>query len=705
MSKIKKLASILLALIVLTSSSVIAAPSRDDVYFTELIKGETTLKAFDYKGITIDGGHMKKVHDEVGSSYLKLADVDNLLKTFRQRAGLPAPGEDPGSWYEDGIYHMFGQIVSGLARYYGATGDIAYKERVDELIHEWALTVEEDGFFFNVKPAKSPAYVYDKMVCGLVDAYIYCGNQQALEYLDKITEWGEKNISNSRHPWNYATEWYTLSENLYRAYLLTNDERYLVMAEKFHYPEYWSLYADKQDIFNVEPWEGKPEHYHAYSHVNTLSGAAMAYLISGEQEYLDIIINAYDFITEEQLYATGGYGPNERLLPREQLVQELYSGTHKNFETQCGSWAAFKLSKYLMTIKGEAKYGHWVELLLYNGIGASLPTHEDGNVMYSSSYQVRGTQKQYAADAWTCCSGTRPQASADYIDHIYFHDDSNLYVNLFTPSTVEWTVNGNDIKLVQSTEFPASEVVNFTIEASSETEFGIRFRKPTWLAGEATASVNGAKVDLTELGTGWLAIDGKWKSGDEIELTLPMELYLSQMLPDKEYPCAIMYGPVVLAVEGRYKNNNPANFIDLDNLKESLKPVPGKPLHFSIPDSGDPGQDDLEVKPFYEYDLGEFYYMYLDIEYSKKRRPSPTPTPTPSVEPSDDPSPTPTAYPTDDPSPTPIDEPTPTTSDPNGDNNDGSPKTGDNITASFAVLIVSMLGVLGVLMKKKFKVF
>jgi DUF1680 family protein len=53
---------------------------------------------------------------------------------------------------------------------------------------------------------------------------------------------------------------------------------------------------------------------HAYSHVNTFSGAAMAYAATGDAAYLRIIRNFYQFMRDTQFYATGGYGPNERFL-------------------------------------------------------------------------------------------------------------------------------------------------------------------------------------------------------------------------------------------------------------------------------------------------------------------------------------------------------------------------------------------------------
>jgi DUF1680 family protein len=85
---------------------------------------------------------------------------------------------------------------------------------------------------------------------------------------------------------------------------------------------------------------------------------------------------------------------------------------------------------------GDARYGDWIEALALNGIGVSIPMTLDGRVFYYSDYNLGGGHKEDfdASRAWSCCSGTRPQAVADYADLVYFHDRDNLYVNLFTPA-------------------------------------------------------------------------------------------------------------------------------------------------------------------------------------------------------------------------------------------------------------------------------
>ena len=60
-------------------------------------------------------------------------------------------------------------------------------------------------------------------------------------------------------------------------------------------------------------------------------------------------------------------------MPPDGSLGESLAATIRSFETPCGYWAAFKLARYLMKFTGEARYGDWMERLVYNGVGAALP--------------------------------------------------------------------------------------------------------------------------------------------------------------------------------------------------------------------------------------------------------------------------------------------------------------------------------------------
>jgi DUF1680 family protein len=570
--------------------------------------GKRVVEPFDYRGVTLDAGPLKAQVNEVRLFYLAIPD-DDLLKGFRARAGRPPPGNNLGGWYSSDTFLVFGQILSGLARLHAATGDPACRDKADRLVAEWGKCIEPDGYFYASRKPNAPHYIYDKMLWGLLDDYLYCGNKEALIHLSRITDWAVKNLNRSRRVNDTSTEWYTLSENLYRAYLATGDRKYREFAEVWEYHDYWDIYERSGDIFALRPDGGRAEAYHAYSHVNTLGGAAEAFLVKGEPRYLRTLVNAADYLQHQQCFATGGYGPDEQLLPRNKLPGKL-EDTHNTFETQCGTWAVFKLAKYLISFTGDATYGDWIEKLVLNGIGASIPMTADGRVFYYSDYNLYGGTKRNTDFGWSCCTGTRPQAVADYHDLIYFRDAQNLYVNLFTPSTVKWSRVGGTVALTQTTRFPESGEVHLIVALPQRAKFGIKFRVPGWLTEPMQATINWREARLLLDNKHWATLSRRWKSGDQITLRLPMRLRASPLDPQHPAPAAVSFGPVVLAFEA--PTAQALQRVDVAALDRLLTPE-GKPLCFRL--VSDPA---VHARPFYAFRGGERYFVYLDSKMGER---------------------------------------------------------------------------------------
>jgi uncharacterized protein len=120
---------------VLSSCLLVASAGDDPVGKAPELVGHRIVEPFDYRGVTLDAGPLKKQVDEVRAFYLALPD-DDLLKGFRTRAEKPAPGKDLGGWYSSDTFLVFGQIVSGLARLHAATGDPACRNKANRLIEE-----------------------------------------------------------------------------------------------------------------------------------------------------------------------------------------------------------------------------------------------------------------------------------------------------------------------------------------------------------------------------------------------------------------------------------------------------------------------------------------------------------------------------------------------------------------------------------------
>src|SRR5271154_3553756 len=134
---------------------------------------DSPLSLLPYESIELLPGPLRRQFDQNHSFFLNLSE-DRLLKIYRQRAGLPAPGRDMGGWYDDfcpGAH--FGQYVSALARFAAVTRSEPTRAKVKRLVRGYAQTVDASGRFF--VDLRYPGYTYDKLVCGLLDAHTWAG--------------------------------------------------------------------------------------------------------------------------------------------------------------------------------------------------------------------------------------------------------------------------------------------------------------------------------------------------------------------------------------------------------------------------------------------------------------------------------------------------------------------------------------------------
>jgi len=576
------------------------------------------LEPFNYEGVRLLDGMLKKQYVATRDYFYNLPD-DDILKGFRKRVGMPAPGTDMGAWGSEDTSMVFGQWLSGMARMYKATGDTAIRDKAVLLMREWVKTIEPDGTPYHptwAKELRFSHYAWDKLVCGLVDLYEYGSEKDSLPVLERITDWGVRNLDRTRKPaipdnfQGISPEWYTLSENLYRAYRLTGKSIYKTFGDLWRYDHYWGMFNGNVPL--------EPAHFHAYSHVNTLASAAMTYALTGEPEYLKTIVNAYDHFQEVQCYATGGYGPAERLVAPDGELGRSLEREANTFETPCGTWAVFKLGRYLIEFTGEAKYGDWMEKLLYNGIGAALPMATGGKTFYYSDYQlgsdtpIASARKDYYWDPYPCCSGTYIQTVADYHNILYFKGDRSICVNLFVPSVATWNLDGHEIQIEQETAYPESDTITLTVRPQRSVTFKLRFRVPRWSQG-AAVSVNGNKLDVVANPGSWATIERPWNAGDRVTIQIPMQLRFAPL--DKQHPqrVALMYGPVVLVQDGRYTQrlNQVTSEADLSKLivregKQLQFRVAAQRKNIFMPEWG-------TFVPFYRVGQGFPYRMYVDL--------------------------------------------------------------------------------------------
>jgi hypothetical protein len=513
------------------------------------------LSTFDYSEVELLDSPLRRQFDSNHKFFLNLSE-DRILKIYRQRVGLPAPGPDMGGWYDDfcpGAH--FGQYVSALARFARATNSEETRAKVKRLVRGYAQTLDPSGKFF--VDLRYPGYTYDKLVLALIDAHSFAGDETAFDVLAATTRAALPNMADraltpeetQQRPHKDETytwdETYTLAENLFLAYDRTGDHKYFDMGKRYLLDKgfFDPLAEDKNVLTGL----------HAYSHVNALSSGIQGYLKLDNPKYFRAVKNATDMILKDQSYATGGWGPNESFVqPGKGELGASLRDTHRHFESGCGSYAHFKLMRYLLAITRDARYGDSIERVLYNVALGIMPILEDGSTFYYSDYHP-SARKSYARiipdatyrwdkdDHWPCCSGTLPQLAADYGISSYSRSRDGIYVVLYVPSLVKWKQGS----ILQETTYPTGSDVTLTFTAAPPGQFTVYLRIPAW-AGKGTAvAVNGRRV-RSELTPGFFPIRRQWKAGDKIELEIAQPLQYEPVDAQTPGQVALLRGPQVM---------------------------------------------------------------------------------------------------------------------------------------------------------------
>jgi uncharacterized protein len=513
------------------------------------------LSVFDYSQVDLLDSPLRRQFDANQAFFLHL-DEDRMLKIYRQRAGLPAPGPDMGGWYDDfcpGAH--FGQYVSALARFAGATNSEATRAKVRRLVRGLAATMDPSGKFF--VDHRYPGYTYDKLVLGLIDAHSYAGDTTAFDVLAATTraamphmadraltseEMRQRPHKDETYTWD---ETYTFAENLFLAYDRTRDRKYCDFAKRYLLDK--SFFDPLAEGRNVLPG------LHAYSHVNALSSGIQGYLKLGDAKYFRAVTNAVDMILKDQSYATGGWGPNEAFVePGKGELGDSLRSSHRHFESGCGAYSHFKLMRYLLALTRDSRYGDSMERVLYNVALGIKPILEDGSTFYYSDYHP-SARKSYDRiipdaqyrwdkdDKWPCCSGTFPQLTADYGISAFYRAPDGIYVNLYVPSRVKW----KRCTILQETNYPAGSGVTLTLTAAPSDDFTVYLRIPAWAGKGTTVSVNGHRM-RGEVSPGFFLVRRTWKTGDKIELEIDQTVRYEPVDAQTPDQVALLRGPQVM---------------------------------------------------------------------------------------------------------------------------------------------------------------
>jgi DUF1680 family protein len=348
---------------------------------------------------------------------------------------------------------------------------------------------------------------------------------------------------------------------LCKLYRVTGEQKYLNLA-KFLIDsrggggEYWQA---QEPVVDQTEAVG-----HAVRAGYLYSGVADVAALTGEEAYLHAIDAIWENVVGKKLYVTGGIGARGG--------GEAFGANYElpNMSAYCETCAAVANDFWnyrLFLLHGDAKYVDVFERTLYNGLisGVSL---KGNTYFYPNPLESRGQNVRSEWFGTPCCPGNITRFMPSVPGYVYAERGNDLYVNLFASSTgIVKLDSGRTVTLQQETKYPWDGDIRIKLANVKPGKFGLRVRIPGWARNEPvpsdlyryadtsvltpTLKVNGHPVSVN-LDHGYAVLDRSWRSGDEVDLNLPMpvrRVVANDSVVSDRGRIALQRGPIVYCAE------------------------------------------------------------------------------------------------------------------------------------------------------------
>lgn len=350
-------------------------------------------------------------------------------------------------------------------------------------------------------------------------------------------------------------------------YRVTQNENYLTLAELM-----MDARGKKPGIFQNSAYHQDHLPFieqtdlvgHAVRHLYYCCGGADVALEKDAAGYVAALEALWKSLTERRSYITGGAGSRYE---GESFGNDYELPNDRAYTETCAAIASVMWNFRMLHLTGEARFADVMENTLYNAVlpGISL----DGvRYFYENPLADRGKHRRQEWFGCACCPPNVARLLASLPGYFYSTAQDSVYVHLYATSSASLVLsNGAEFRLSQSANYPWEGVVTLTIEQGAEAEIALRPRIPAW-AGSAQISVNGGEA--ATFAAGYASLTRVWKTGDSVQITLPMEVQILEGHPQilgNRGRVAIRRGALVYCIEGT--DNAGADAWDVALTKET----------------------------------------------------------------------------------------------------------------------------------------
>jgi DUF1680 family protein len=552
-------------------------------------------------GVTLQGGVFQSAMENNIRYLLNSFTVDDLLRQFRERVGTAKPPEQPKGdvqfWEEDLAGSNAGRFLMAAGNTLRWMDHPELRRRLDAVVegiaqcrqpNGYIMAYPEDTIFFSERGAYTRAW----LTHGLIEAG-YAGNPKAFELLRGYYDWFNESPY-LPHLLRFAVQGgQGMIANTRLHFTPVGKPADIQVIQRYFQENYWMDQLAAREDRAI--WQYPYDRPHCYLLTN-LEAYLDLYRATGEARYLRAVEGAWDLYHDKWENPGGSISIIEFIVspPQSYLL-------HAELEELCGNvfWAFLNQRFHLLDPEQE-KYVAEIEKSIYN-----VALANQGGSEGFRYHALLTHRKEKPTHINTCCEGQGTRLIGSLPEHIYSLASDGLYVNLFEPSTIKWTQNGETLRLKAITRFPFDPEVQLQFSAARPVQAKIRVRVPSWAAHDMAVHVNG-KLAVSGWPGSYVVLNRTWSEGDTINFTLPMKLDMARYIGVDQIPdqarYAVTFGPILLAAVGATeislrleKGKQP------EDLLQQLQPKPGQPLHFTV--EHNPG---VEFMPYWLVDKEPF---------------------------------------------------------------------------------------------------
>ena len=547
------------------------------------------LEPFPLSSVRLSPGIFRD-QEEINARYLDSLPVDRLLHTFRVTAGISSSATPYKGW-EDPTCELRGHFAGGhflsaTALSAAGSGNSVLQRRGYDLVAGLAqcqkkigtryLSAFPNDLFEHLAQGKSvwaPFYTYHKIMAGMLDTYTLTGNTDALQIAEGMAQWAGEywwGIGTDQRMRMLRTEYGGMNEVLVNLAAITKKQEYIDTAHLFEQPGFLEPLAARRDEL---------QGLHANTHVPKIIGAARMYEVTGDRRYRQIAEYFLEEVLTARNYVIGNTSLDEHWRTAPGQLKDTLGWTNAEC---CVAYNLMKLERLVFGWSADARWMDAYERALFN---CRLGTQNSDGLKQYFFPLAAGYWRAFNSpeESFWCCTGTGAEEFTKFADTIYFHNGSDLYVNQFIASTLDWKEEG--LVVEQVTQFPQEQGTTLKIKSTRSTARMIHVRIPGWTTEEAEVKINGRPIEAIADPGSYLALHRVWQNGDTISLSLPMELR-QESLPGDDSVVAALYGPLVLAADlGPAPADGPMRVIHSgDTVPKNLPPVSPLPKVASPPE-------------------------------------------------------------------------------------------------------------------------